>query len=243
MESGVDDAGLHSPLLGGYTATEAPPNTPHGAQGSSTTPSALPHGSGLGRDPQQPHAQHQAQPQFQQRHGSPQAIPYAPNAPFGKAMPNVYSQPTAYNGTPQMHGHSIMPQHNMPQLYNIAPQHMHAYTPRYTAAAIPPYQMGKQHSAVIQQALLQQLQGQAGHMGAQWMHTGPQYGMLGATTPNAYTVHQPGSAPPGYPAMPHNAYGAGTPPLQSAQSAQWVPPSPSAMPHANQFGPATATVA
>jgi len=42
MESGVDDAGLHSPLLGGYTATEAPPNTPHGAQGSSTTPSALP---------------------------------------------------------------------------------------------------------------------------------------------------------------------------------------------------------
>ena len=47
-------------------------------------------------------------------------------------MPNVYSQPTAYNGTPQMHGHSIMPQHNMPQLYNIAPQHMHAYTPRCT---------------------------------------------------------------------------------------------------------------
>ena len=43
MESGVDDAGLHSPLLGGYTATEAPPNTPHGAQGSSTTPSGLPH--------------------------------------------------------------------------------------------------------------------------------------------------------------------------------------------------------
>ena len=85
-------------------------------------------------------------------------------------MPNVYSQPTAYNGTPQMHGHSIMPQHNMPQLYNIAPQHMHAYTPRYTAAAIPPYQMGKQHSAVIQQALLQQLQGQAGHMGAQDAH-------------------------------------------------------------------------
>ena len=187
MESGVDDAGLHSPLLGGYTATEVPPNTPHGAQGSSTTPSALPHGSGLGQDPQQPHAQHQARPQFQQRHGSPQAIPYAPNAPFGQAMPNVYSQPTAYNGTPQMHGHSIMPQHNMPQLYNIAPQHMHAYTPRYTAAAIPPYQMGTQHSAVIQQALLQQLQGQAGHMGAQWMHTGPQYGMLGATTPNAYT--------------------------------------------------------
>lgn len=156
-------------------------------------------------------------------------------------MPNVYSQPTAYNGTPQMHGHSIMPQHNMPQLYNIAPQHMHAYAPRFTAAAIPPYQMGTQHSAVIQQALLQQLQGQAGHMGAQWMHTGPQYGMLGATTPNAYTVHQPGSAPPGYPAMPHNAYAAGTPPLQSAQSAQWVPPSPSAMPHANQFGPAMAT--
>ena len=68
-------------------------------------------------------------------------------------MPNVYSQPTAYNGTPQMHGHSIMPQHNMPQLYN--PQHMHAYAPWYTAAAIPPYQMGTQHSAVIQQALLQ----------------------------------------------------------------------------------------
>ena len=166
---------------------------------------------------------------------------YAPNAPFNQAMPNGYSQPTAYNGTPQMHGYSIMPQHNMPQLYN--PQHMHAYAPWYTAAAIPPYQMGTQHSAVIQQALLQQLQGQAGHMGAQWMHTGPQYGMLGATTPNAYTAHQPGSAPPGYPAMPHNAYGAGTPPLQSAQSAQWVPPSPSAMPHANQFGPATATVA
>ena len=164
---------------------------------------------------------------------------YAPNAPFGQAMPNGYSQPTADNGTLQMHGHSIMPQHN--NMYNIAPLHMHAYAPRFTAAAIPPYQMGTQHSAVIQQALLQQLQGQAGHMGAQWMHTGPQYGMLGATTPNAYTVHQPGSAPPGYPAMPHNAYAAGTPLLQSAQSAQWVPPSPSAMPHASLFGPAMAT--
>ena len=107
MESGVDDVGLHSPLLGGYTATEAPPNTPHGAQGSSTTPSGLPHGSGLGQDPQQPHAQHHAQPQFQQQHGSPHAMAYAPNAPFNHAMPNGYSQPTAYNGTPQMHGYSI----------------------------------------------------------------------------------------------------------------------------------------
>ena len=107
MESGVDDVGLHSPLLGDYTATEAPPNTPHGAQGSSTTPSGLPHGSGLGQDPQQPHAQHHAQPQFQQQHGSPHAMAYAPNAPFNQAMPNGYSQPTVYNGTPQMHGHSI----------------------------------------------------------------------------------------------------------------------------------------
>ncbi|EOD18918.1 hypothetical protein EMIHUDRAFT_209573 [Emiliania huxleyi CCMP1516] len=48
MESGLDEDGLHSPPLGGYTATGAPPNTPHGAQGSSTTPSGLPHDSGLG---------------------------------------------------------------------------------------------------------------------------------------------------------------------------------------------------
>ena len=200
MESGLDEDGLHSPPLGGYTATGAPPNTPHGAQGSSTTPSGLPHDSGLGQDP----------------HGSPRPIAYLRTE---CTIRSSDSQPTtAYNGMPQMHGHSIMPQ------YNIAPQHMHAYAPRYPAAAIP-YQMSTQHSAVIQQA---------GHMGAQWMHTGPQYGMLGATMPNAYAAYQPGSAPPGYP-MPHNASGAGT------QSAQWVPPSPSAMPHANQPGPVIVT--